>query len=100
MKIYVSIPIAGKVYNAQKFKANKIAEELRKKGHEVVTPFDVVPSPETPYNEAMGKCMAELLGCDAVFLCEGWRKSKGCVAEYHVALVYGKQIESEQARLL
>lgn len=33
-----------------------------------------------------------LLECDAVYFCIGWQRSKGCMAEFEVARVYGKEI--------
>ena len=29
---------------------------------------------------------------DAIYMCEGWQNSKGCMAEFEVARVYGKEI--------
>lgn len=95
MKVYVSIPITGKDYEEQKQHAREVAERLARDGHEAVTPFDIVESPETPYNEAIGKCIAALLKCEAVYMCEQWSDSKGCWAEYQAARVYGKVVMKE-----
>lgn len=95
MKVYISIPIKNKLYEIQKKKAEKVKETLIGNGYDAITPFDVVSSPDIPYNEAMGKCIEALLGCDAVYMCEGWVYSDGCNAEYQVARIYGKIITSE-----
>ena len=34
--------------------------------------------------------------CDAIYLCEGWQNSKGCMAEFEVARIYGKEIMFEK----
>lgn len=94
-KVYISIPISGENYNDQRNHAFVVATNIAQKGYEVVTPFDIVKSPHTPYSEAMGMCMKELLECDAICLCKGWRKSKGCTAELQIALVYGLEVMAE-----
>lgn len=94
-KVYVSIPITGENYKDQHNHAFIAATNLAQKSYEVVTPFDVVKSPSTPYSEAMGKCIEVLLDCDAIYLCKNWQNSKGCMAELQVALVYGKEVITE-----
>lgn len=39
MKIYISIPITGHDIVEQQRKANEVAEKLRAKGHEPVSPI-------------------------------------------------------------
>lgn len=95
MKVYVSIPVTGKDYDEQIEHAEEVVKRLAKEGHSAVTPFDIVKSPDTPYNEAMGKCISELLGCEAIFMCDQWPASRGCCAEYQVARVYGKVVMRE-----
>lgn len=93
MKIYISIPITGHAPEAQRAKAAAIADEIRNLGHEPVNPFD---TPEAPaglnekerYAYYMGEDIKRLLLCDAILMCEGWRFSKGCKAEYEVAGCY------------
>ena len=41
------------------------------------------------------KDIEALLECDAIYLCEGWQNSKGCMAEFEVARIYGKEIMFE-----
>lgn len=94
-KVYVSIPISGEDYNGQRDHAGAVAQELKDQGYDVVTPFDIVKSVTTPYNVAMGKCVAELLECEIIYLCKGWQNSKGCSAELQIALVYGLGVMTE-----
>ena len=91
-KVYVSIPITGEDYNDQRNRAFTVGTRLTQKGYDVVTPFGVVRDVTTPYSEAMGECVAALLECDAIYLCNGWQKSKGCNAELQVAIIYGKEV--------
>ena len=94
MKIYISIPISGHDLAAQRAKANAIADNLRKLGHEPVNPFDTPESPQglsdkDKYAYYIGEDLKRLLTCDAVFLCNGWSESRGCRLEAQTALIYG-----------
>ena len=44
----------------------------------------------------IAKDIEALLECDAIYLCEGWQNSKGCMAEFEVARIYGKEIMFER----
>ena len=63
----------------------------------VITPFDVNENEDKDsYARKMGNDIEALLECDAIFLCEGWQNSKGCMAEFEVARIYNKQILFEE----
>ena len=104
-RIYISIPISGHNLEEVKAKARDINERLLcdvfgfRKGQnrpDVITPFDVCSEPDKPYSYYMGKDIEALLECDAIYLCEGWQNSKGCMAEFEVARIYGKEIMFEK----
>ena len=104
-RIYISIPISGHDLEEVKEKARNIREwvlwdefGLEKGWHrpDVITPFDVCREPDKPYSYYMGKDIEALLECDAIYLCEGWQNSKGCMAEFEVARIYGKEIIFER----
>ena len=102
-RIYISIPISGHDLEEAKEKARDIRKCLLwdefdwEEGWstDVITPFDVCPEPDKPYSYYMGKDIEALLECDAIYLCEGWQNSKGCMAEFEVARIYGKKIMFE-----
>lgn len=90
MRIYISIPITGHDEKAQRDKADKIKKALSHKGYEVVNPFDIIPEKENPdWYDYMGADLRELSKCDAIYLCEGWKESKGCKLEMQYALSMG-----------
>ena len=94
MKIYISVPISGCDIEAQQTCAAEIAAKLRALGHEPVNPFDTPEPPrELPekvrYAYFMGEDIKRLLTCDAAFFCPRWNKSKGCRAEFQLAMIYG-----------
>ena len=63
----------------------------------VITPFDVNENEDKDsYARKMGNDIEALLECDAIYLCEGWQNSKGCMAEFEVARIYNKQILFER----
>ena len=45
-------------------------------------------------NEAtiMGRCVTEVMECDAILMDWGYENSKGCTIEHTTALTYGKKI--------
>ena len=94
-RIYVSLPISGHNLDERKAEAEHIKSKLNFCGLniiEVITPFDVCPESDKPYSYYMGKDIEALLECDAIYLREGWQHSKGCMAEFEVARIYGKEI--------
>lgn len=92
MKIYISLPISGKDIEEVKLKARETAVLLEEDGHVPITPFEVSPNPNATYAEHMGKDIQALLECDAVMFLQGWHDSKGCLAEFEVAKIYGKKL--------
>lgn len=103
-RIYISIPISGHDIEEVKAKARVVRVRLLydvfglKKGchrPDIITPFDVCPETDKSYSYYMGKDIEALLECDAIYLCEGWQNSKGCMAEFEVARIYGKEIMFE-----
>ena len=101
-RIYISIPISGHDLEEVKAKTRDIRacllwDELGiEKGLDIITPFDVCSEPDKPYSYYKGQDIEALLECDAIFLCEGWQNSKGCMAEFEVARIYGKEIIFER----
>lgn len=90
MKIYISLPITGHDEKTQREKADKIKMALSRKGYEVVNPFDIATDKKNPdWFDYIGADLRELAKCDAIFLCNGWKESKGCKLEMQYALSMG-----------
>lgn len=105
MKIYLSLPISGQPVKERIAYANQIKYSLigaycegkgiftAESSLNIITPFDVNENEDKDsYARKMGNDIEALLECDAIYLCEGWQNSKGCMAEFEVARIYGKQI--------
>lgn len=99
MRIYVATPINArheKTFEEKREMAAHRCELLKKMlreefaGAEIITPFDVNPI-DVPIeeNEAIGKCVAAVLTCNAIYLDHAWQSSKGCNLEYRAAKIYG-----------
>jgi hypothetical protein len=91
-KIYISIPITGKDIDLVKTKSLFAKFRLQSKEVECITPFDICDEKDKSYSYYMGKDIECLLECDAIYMCKGWQDSKGCMAEFEVARIYGKEI--------
>lgn len=90
MRIYISIPISEKDEKTQREKADKIKIALSKAGYEVVNPFDIIPDRKNPdWFDHIGEDLRELSKCDRIYLCNGWKESKGCNLEMQYAISMG-----------
>ena len=109
MKVYLSLPISGQPTKERMAYAEQVKRDLKcayrrawgysKFGDKlnIITPFDVNENEDKDsYARKMGNDIEALLECDAIYLCEGWQKSKGCMAEFEVARIYGKEIMFEK----
>ena len=104
-RIYLSLPIKNTGYTTKE--RMKYADEVRRllelrygvrnENVIVITPFDVNENEDKDsYARKMGNDIEALLECDAIYLCEGWQNSKGCMAEFEVARIYCKEIMFEK----
>ena len=104
-RIYLSLPIKNTGYTTKE--RMKYADEVRRllelrygvrnENVIVITPFDVNENEDKDsYARKMGNDIEALLECDAIYLCKGWQNSKGCMAEFEVARIYGKEIMFEK----
>lgn len=93
MKIYLCTPINGrnecsfedKYREAEKridALRNVLRADLRFWIHSVVSSIEINPPGSQTEAMAMGKCIAAVMECDAIYLDHGWQESKGCSVEY------------------
>lgn len=98
MKIYISIPITGHDFDKQSATAKEIETLISDLGHTPVNPFNTPAPPswmeseQEQYAHFMGEDIKELLLCDAIYMANGWKDSKGCSLEYMAAQIYGLKI--------
>ena len=104
MRLYISTPINARrektfreKYEAAErrcglLKGKMLADTRFRQYGEIVTTFDFNPLGMFTEEEAMGRCVAAVMQCDAVFLDHGWERSRGCILEYCSARIYGKTV--------
>lgn len=95
MTVYISLPITGHPLEEVHVRADYAKKHLRGHGHEPVSPLDVSPDSDAPYNEHIGRDISALLLCEAVLFLDGWMTSRGCRLEMEAAQIYGKKIYFE-----
>ena len=91
--VYISAPITG----VDKTKSDKaflqgieLACEL---GYgRIIDPRENGLPKNAPWNKHMAADIARLVTCDAIIICEGWSRSRGCRLEYRIASELGIQI--------
>ena len=91
--IYISLPITGHREQEQREKAQSIKNRLLEMGYSVViNPFDIGDAlkgrlqREPTYEEYMKADIWHLLTCTAIYMCEGWSGSAGCLRERREAI--------------
>lgn len=85
MKVYVSLPITGREKDDYTAHCERAIERLERLGYEPVSFLENGLPTEAPVPEHMRADYRLLLGCDAIYLCEGWEYSHGCMNELQVA---------------
>lgn len=84
MKIYISGKITGTSDYMDRFA--KAEKALRTKGWEVVNPAKEDLPKNLPWEEYMKHDVRLLAGCDAIYMLDGWRQSRGACLERELAL--------------
>ena len=99
--IYISIPITGHedTYEQRLDAAVEYVKTNYPEYWRIITPKDVAKyleklyRPITPsYKDYLSSDIGELTTCDAIFMCKGWRDSKGCLVEGAFAEAIGLTI--------
>lgn len=85
VKVYVSLPISGRAIEDYTRQAEDACRRLDMIGFEPISPLCNGLPEEAPVSEHMEADYGLLLGCDAIFLCQGWEYSHGCMNELQLA---------------
>ena len=97
MRVYVQVPVTGRDFEEALRECDERCTTIAAKGHDAVNPLRALDLPrETPSREAIGKCIALLMTCDAIYAHPNVTDQKnkedisaGCLAEACAALAYG-----------
>lgn len=91
MRIYISGKISG-LPKAEYESSFKNAEELfRKMGYQPVNPCELAHT-TTKWDECMLRDIKALFDCEAIYMLNNWRSSKGARIEHAIAIETGMKI--------
>ena len=95
-KIYISGPISGHDIEERRAAFAAVESMLREEGLEVVNPLNVAFPEYCTHEQYMRVDIALLIGCDFIYLMEGWYGSLGTVTEYLVACSAGIDVYANE----
>lgn len=96
MKIYLSLPISGRIEKEARHQADLAKAALSRAGHIVVNPFDIPCGKNPTYADYLCTDLRALADCEAIYLCKGWQFSRGCRIERNFAEEFGLQVMTEE----
>lgn len=96
MKIYISGPITGTNIETTRARFEAAEVMLRRQGFTPVNPMKNGLPVDAPYEEHMKRDLELLAECDAIYLMNGWERSKGCRMEFNAAISANKRITYER----
>ena len=85
-KIYISGPISGLPLETVYNNFTNAEVQLLEQGYEVVNPINNGLPTNATWEEHMRADLRLLLDCDAIYMLEGWEKSRGARIEYALAV--------------
>lgn len=85
-KIYISGPISGLPLETVYNNFTNVEVQLLEQGYEPVNPFNNGLPTNATWEEHMRADLRLLLDCDAIYMLEGWEKSRGARIEYALAV--------------
>lgn len=99
-KAMISQPMAGKTEEEIQVTRNKAINKLNELGYELVnTLFTDEWVAKEKSNDVtnvplwfLAKSLQRMSECDAVYLCNGWVKARGCNVEHTAADLYGLEL--------
>ena len=97
MKIYISGKITGFPIDVAREKINTAESFLESAGFEVVNPLKNGLAVSEPWERHIVKDVELLMSCDAIYMLDCWRSSRGARIEYNIALETDKYILFETA---
>lgn len=101
-RIYISGMIAHMDLEERRTSFKRAAEQLERKGFEVINPFENGLSQEADWHDHMRIDIRNLTHCDYIYMLRGWEHSKGAKLEMDVASSCGITVvmESDNKSLL
>lgn len=95
MKIYLSGKISGTDLTHTHKRFSDVATTLRALGHEVTNPLCNGLSETDPWEDHIAKDIINLIGCEGIYMLQGWEDSQGARIEHAVAKEIGLKVMYE-----
>lgn len=96
MKVYISGAITGVPAAEADARFRRAERYLRRRGMRPVCPLDNGLDPSAAWECHMRRDLEMLDGCDAIYMLDGWRSSRGAQIELRTAMAGRKTIMFEQ----
>ena len=97
MKIYISGNISDLPFSKAQERFAEAEKLLCEQGHDPVNPLKNGLPPDSAWEEHLLRDISALIGCDAIFMLDGWSESKGAKIDKFIAETTGKIITFETA---
>lgn len=94
-KIYIAGKITG-IEDQAVALFDGAARWLSGRGYEAVNPMLLGHDHDQRWESYMKVCLKALIDCDAIYLIDNWRDSRGAVVEYNLALMLGMEILKQE----
>lgn len=94
MKVMISQPMNGLTEEQIRNTKKQIVEKFNSMHIEVIDTLFTEEAP-TDCNQAiyyLAKSINAMKDIDAIYMCDGWEKARGCRIEYEVAMRYGIKV--------
>ena len=100
-KVYVSGPITGRERTEVLYAFNDVRCYLEIMGFEVVLPIENGLPADASHERHMRCDFGLLMGCDYIYLMNGWSKSRGCMSEAFLSFAMGiKLLHNEELQVV
>ncbi len=96
-KVYISGPITGLRNDKYRDKFREADKKLHEEGHYAIDPSVFGKPGQRSWDYYMRVAIPELCKCDAIYMLEGWRHSKGARLELHIARELGMEIRDHES---
>ncbi|MDB9911059.1 DUF4406 domain-containing protein [Flavobacteriaceae bacterium] len=83
--IYIAGKVSGEKLAQCTMKFGLAQKSLQDKGYTVVNPLEVINDWKMPWDKAMEVCIEALSKCDAIYMLNDWKTSKGAKIEHEYA---------------
>lgn len=92
MNLFISQPMAGRTTEDLIRERQWVLIEVRRRYGPAVCLIDSMLEPDRDPVWLLGESIKLMSRADMVYFCQGWKQSRGCLAEHMIAESYGMKI--------